>query len=243
MRRAANGAATIALVFATSLLTGCDVSGSEGATANDPAGAVVTNRAPSAQTTPATPSTTTPPVATTTGKPARGKHNGADVTFAARLVTHRAQGIEMADVLLGKRYIDPAVLSLASRLKSEQAPQIERLRGWLAGWNRPVPRPNGSPTGSAGDPVGRTPSSLPGMMSEDDMAALRRLDGVEGARLFLAMLVNHELGAIQLAAEELLHGRNGEAKKLAQTIIDTEQARARAANELLDGRMHPPGHY
>jgi uncharacterized protein (DUF305 family) len=240
MRRVSNAAVTIALVFTSGVLAACDPSASNDAAAKNRPAEVPSSRTPSAQTTS---KTTHPPVPSPTGKPAHGKHNAADVTFAANLVTHHAQGIEMANILLAKSYIDPAVRSLASRIQSDQAPQIERLRSWLTGWHRPVPAPNGSPTGSTGDPVGRVPPSLPGMMSADDMAALRRLDGVEGAQLFLAMIVNHELGAIQLAAEELIHGSSGEAKQLAQTIIDREQARVRAANELLDGRMHPPGHY
>jgi uncharacterized protein (DUF305 family) len=244
MRRATDHLVTIALVLTVGLLAGCDGSGSEGAAAKNPSGSVATSPIPSAQTTlAATSRTTPPPVPVPTGKPAHGKHNAADVLFAGNIVTHHAQGIEMAHILVGKSYIDPAVLSLASRIESDQAPQIERLRSWLTGWHRPVPAPNRSPTGSTGDLLGRVRPSLPGMMSTDDMAALRRLDGVEGAKLFLAMIVNHELGAIQLAGEELIHGRNREAHKLAQTIIDREQVRVRAANELLDGRMHPPGHY
>jgi uncharacterized protein (DUF305 family) len=240
MRRATNAAVTIAVVFAIGVLASCDSSASKEAAVKNRPEAVPSSRAPSAQTTS---KTTHPPVPSPTGKPAHGRHNAADMAFATNLVIHHTQGIEMANILLGKGYVDPAVLSLASRIESDQAPQIERLRSWLTGWHRPVPAPNGSATGSTGDLVGRVPPSLPGMMSADDMDALRRLDGVEGAKLFLAMIVNHELGAIRLAGEELIHGRNGEAKKLAQTIIDREQVRVRAANELLDGRMHPPGHY
>jgi uncharacterized protein (DUF305 family) len=240
MRHAANPAVTIALVLTTGVLAACDPTTSNDAAAKHRPAAALSSGAPSGQTTS---KTTPPPVPSPTGNPAHGRHNAADVAFAVNLVTHQAQGIEMANILLAKSYIDPAVLSIASHIESEQAPQIERLRSWLTGWHRPVPAQNGSPTGSTGNPVGRVAPALPGMMSADDMAALRRLDGVEGAQLYLAMIVNHELGAIQLAAEELIHGRNREAKKLAQTIIDRERARVRAANELLDGRMHPPGHY
>jgi uncharacterized protein (DUF305 family) len=240
MRRTANRAVTIALVFATGVLAACNASSPNNTAAKNRPAVVLTSGAPSQASTS---KTTPPPEPSPTGQPAHGRHNAADAAFAANLVTHHAQGIEMANILLAKSYIDLAVRSLASRIESEQAPQIERLRSWLTGWHRPVPAPNGSPTGSAGDPIGRVPSSLPGTMSADDMAALRRLDGVEGAQLFLAMIGNHELGAIQLAAEELIHGRNPEAKKLAQTIIEQEQVRVRDANELLDGRMHPPGHY
>jgi uncharacterized protein (DUF305 family) len=240
MRHVANPAVTIALVFATGVVAACDSSASNDAAAKSRPAAASSSGAPSGQTTS---KTAPPPVPSPTGQPAHGRHNAADAAFAVNLVSHHAQGIEMANILLAKSYIDPKVVSVASRIESEQAPQIERLRSWLTGWHRPVPAPDGSPTGGTGSPVGRVPPSLPGMMSADDMAALRRLDGVEGAQLFLAMIVNHELGAIQLAAEELIHGRNGEAKKLAQTIIDRKQARVRAANVLLDGRMHPPGHY
>jgi uncharacterized protein (DUF305 family) len=241
MTRIRSGAAAAALLVAAGLLAGCDGPGSDGAAANGSSRAAE-SRASSAPTTPATMSTPKP-APSPTGKPARGRHNKADVAFANGFVIHHAQGIEMARTLLANTDIDPAVRTLATRIIPEQSPQIERLRAWLAGWGRPVPAPNGSPTSSTSRTVGRDPSSLSGMMSADDMAALGRLDGVEGAKLFLAMLVNHELGAIQMAYLELAVGRNGEAMRLARTIVDEQQARVSAANELLDGRIHPPGNF
>jgi uncharacterized protein (DUF305 family) len=133
--------------------------------------------------------------------------------------------------------------AICCSLKSAKVPQVEQLRGWLAGWKQQVPAPNGSPTSTRewAPAAGHDVASLPGMMRADDIAALRRLDGIEAGRLYLAMMVNHELGAVQLANDELATGRSPDARKLAQSIADDQQFEVRRMNELLDGRMHPPG--
>lgn len=239
--------ATVALLAATAAIPACDGTGP----ANSPATTPITSatksntaaRAPVAPTKSAASLATATPVPVPTGKPARGPWNKADAAFAADLIAHHAQAIEIASLLLAKNYIDPAAQSSASRIKSTKVPQVEQLRGWLAGWKQPVPAPNGSPTTTRETALaaGHDEASLPGMMRADDIAALRRLDGIEAGRLYLAMMVNHELGAVQLANDELATGRNPDARKLARSIADDQQLEVGRMDELLDGRIHPPG--
>ena len=54
--------------------------------------------------------------------------------FAAMMVPHHAQAVEMSDLLLAKPDVDPTVADLATRIKSAQAPEIAQMNGWLAGW-------------------------------------------------------------------------------------------------------------
>ncbi|MGK2868189.1 MAG: DUF305 domain-containing protein, partial [Mycobacterium sp.] len=114
-----------------------------------------------------------------------GSHNDADVAFAQGMIPHHEQAIEMSDMLLGKQGVDPAVVSLAEEIKAAQAPEIEKMQGWLQQWgasSAPATSSTDMPGHSmpghdmSGGGMGDMPgmgSGGHGMMSEADMAALQ----------------------------------------------------------------------
>ncbi|MCW2804395.1 MAG: uncharacterized protein JWN06_2612 [Propionibacteriaceae bacterium] len=168
-------------------------------------------------------STPAPPSAASTS--ATGPHNEADVTFATMMIPHHAQAIEIANLMLIKSVIDPDVSSLAQRIKAAQEPEISQLRGWLAGWGASQSSPTGD-HGHGGDD---------GMLGQGDLDALEAADGTEATRLFLKDMVKHHEGAIAMAETELTEGVNPAAKRLAQTIIDTQRAEIDEMKQLPGG--------
>src|SRR5258708_17145798 len=92
-------------------------------------------------------------------------HNDADVTFAQAMLPRHTQAIEMSDTLLAKQGIDPRVTDLANQIKAAQGPQIQQMQGWLTQWGT-APMP---PISGHGD--------MSGMMSEQDMTALKDAQG------------------------------------------------------------------
>jgi len=167
------------------------------------------------------------------GTPASGPHNDADVAFATGMVPHHAQAVEMAGLLLGKDDIDPAVTELAKQIKDAQGPEIEQMRGWLAGWGAPVPAAGGG--GMDGIDHSDSGGSMPGMMSDDEMTALEDASGAAAEKLFLEQMITHHLGAVEMAKGELRDGENGDATQLAQTIIATQESEIGSMTELLGG--------
>jgi uncharacterized protein (DUF305 family) len=169
----------------------------------------------------AAPSASTPSAAST---PADGPRNDADVMFASMMIPHHQQAIEMSDMALTKDGIDASVTDLAQQIKDAQAPEIAQMQGWLAGWDAD-PGPTGmSDMDHGGD----------GTMSEADMDALDQATGSEAARLFLTGMVKHHQGAITMAQEEVANGENPDAKKLADSIITSQQAEIEKMNTLLE---------
>ena len=84
--------------------------------------------------------------------------------------------------------------------------------------------------GMAGMDHGGSPG---GMMSDTQMQQLGQVRGAEFDRMFLTMMIEHHNGAVQMAETELASGRNAEAKKLAQAIIDAQRAEIAEMNTLL----------
>ena len=157
--------------------------------------------------------------------PAAGEHNQADVMFAQGMIPHHAQAIEMSDLLLAKDGVDPAVVKLARDIKAAQTPEMEQMTGWLVGWDEDVP------TGTMGGDMGGMDMS--GMMSEEDMTALKDASGADASRLFLEQMIVHHRSAVMMAEAEMKAGLNGDAKALAAQIIKSQTSEITTMTELL----------
>ena len=148
--------------------------------------------------------------------------NDADVAFAQQMIAHHGQAIEMAE-LAPDRAESQEVKALAAQIKAAQAPEIERMTGWLQEWGEPV---EGGMERHGGD-------GMQGMMSEEQMASLEAASGAQFDELFLTQMREHHVGAVTMAEEELETGESPEAKELAQTIIDTQEAEIVEIDRLL----------
>lgn len=89
-------------------------------------------------TTSAAASTTMPTTATsgsaaTAGSSSAGDHNDADVLFAQQMIVHHQGAIAMAEVA-ATRAGNQQVKDLAATIKAAQAPEIEKMTGWLQDW-------------------------------------------------------------------------------------------------------------
>jgi uncharacterized protein (DUF305 family) len=163
-------------------------------------------------------STMTMPGATNTSP---GEHNVADVTFATDMIPHHRQAIQMADTASTKA-VNAEVKSLATKIKSAQAPEIAQMSDWLTGWGSPLPGTSMRPG-----------MSMPGMMSEADMTSLGKASGTEFDRMWVEMMIKHHSGAIAMARTELAQGKNTDAKALAQSIITGQSAEIAQLRTLL----------
>ena len=160
-------------------------------------------------------------------------HNDADVAFAQGMIPHHQQAIEMSDMLLAKQGIDPRVVSLANQIKAAQGPEIETMQRWLADWGvaTTTMSPGGGMPSMPGHDMGAMGGS--GMMSEQDMAALRDAQGVEASKLFLTQMIEHHKGAITMAQTEVDKGQFPPAVELARSIITSQQKEIDTMQQLL----------
>lgn len=161
---------------------------------------------------------------TSAGPAAAGPHNSADVSFATDMIPHHGQAIEMADLAVSKA-TNPQVKAFATQIKAAQAPEIQKMSGWLAGWGSPVP--NASMT------AGMPGMAMPGEMSASDMQALNSADGAAFDKMWTEMMIKHHTGAIDMAKTETAAGQNAEAKSLAQSITTSQSTEIGQLRKLL----------
>jgi uncharacterized protein (DUF305 family) len=151
-------------------------------------------------------------------------HNDADVMFAQHMIPHHQQAVEMSDTLLAKQGIDPRVTELANQIKAAQGPEIQQMQGWLTQWGTP----SMPPMSGHGDMPG-----MSGMMSEQDMTALKDAQGVDAGKLFLTQMIAHHEGAITMAQSEIKDGQYPPAVAMAHAIVTTQQQEIDTMNGVL----------
>jgi uncharacterized protein (DUF305 family) len=151
-------------------------------------------------------------------------HNDTDVMFAQHMIPHHTQAVEMSDMVLGKQGIDPRVTELATQIKAAQGPEIQQMHGWLTQWGTPAM----PPMSGHGDMPG-----MSGMMSEQNMTALKDAQGVDASKLFLTQMIAHHEGAITMAQTEIKDGQYVPAVEMARAIVTTQQQEIDTMNGIL----------
>jgi uncharacterized protein (DUF305 family) len=165
---------------------------------------------------------TLPPDATVPSAP----FNDADASFMRMMIPHHAQALEMSE-LARTRASDEAVLSLARRIEGAQGPEIRSMSSWLASRDLALPE-----TADQADHSGHSAGSMAGMLTEAQMAELEAARGPEFDRLYLAGMIQHHQGAVDMAGEELEAGSDLLALELAADISTGQLAEIRRMEDL-----------
>ena len=142
------------------------------------------------------------------------EYSANDQMFAAMMVPHHEQAIEMSDLALTKSSNDE-ILALAQEIKDAQTPEIDQMKSW-----------GGSMMGSHAGHM------MDGMLSDDEMTELRDATGADFDRLFLIGMIKHHEGAIDMA-QMVVGSENAEVASLANSIITAQRAEIERMKVLL----------
>jgi uncharacterized protein (DUF305 family) len=120
----------------------------------------------------------------------------ADVDFMAGMIPHHAQAVIMAG-WAPSHGARKDVAILCERIVVEQRDEIAMMQGWLRDRGQIVP--DATSTRHKMKMNGMEHEMLmPGMMSDEEMAALDAARGPEFDRLFLIGMIKHHQGAIDM---------------------------------------------
>jgi uncharacterized protein (DUF305 family) len=153
--------------------------------------------------------------------------NEADVEFAQGMIAHHEQAIEMAEIALDPTVGASAeVVDLATRIQAAQDPEVVLMTGWLTAAGESV-------TMDTSD--GHDMSSMPGMMSADQMDEMAAMTGADFDQMWLTMMIAHHEGAISQSETVKADGSNADVLLLADQIIAAQQAEINEMKALLEG--------
>jgi uncharacterized protein (DUF305 family) len=143
---------------------------------------------------PGNPSRTLPPSTRATLPP----RSQADVEFMQGMIMHHSQAIQMTALILSHTE-NKYLRSLGARISSSQSDEIKFMRRWLAARGEPV---SIADPGMSGMDMSRQPMALmPGMLTPEQMEALRKAKGAEFDDLFLTGMIQHHNGALTMVKD------------------------------------------
>jgi uncharacterized protein (DUF305 family) len=143
---------------------------------------------------PGKPSRTLPPSTRATLPP----RSQADVEFMQGMIMHHAQAVEMT-ALMASHTENKELRSLGARISSSQSDEIRFMRRWLAARGEPLSLATPEMPGMD---MAREPMALmPGMLTAEQMEALRKAKGTEFDHLFLTGMIQHHDGALTMVRD------------------------------------------
>jgi uncharacterized protein (DUF305 family) len=135
------------------------------------------------------------PASTTAKLPLRSQ---ADVEFMQGMIMHHAQAVEMT-ALIASHTANKDLRSLGARISSSQTDEIKFMRRWLAarGESVSMAMPGMPDMDISGHPM----ALMPGMLTPDQMEALRKAKDNQFDRLFLTGMIQHHNGALTMVKD------------------------------------------
>jgi uncharacterized protein (DUF305 family) len=149
-----------------------------------------------------------------TSEQSNSEFSPSDVNFAEMMIPHHEQAIEMSEIAF-KNTMNSEILQLAQEIKDAQAPEIDLMKSW------------------AGVKVStHAGHMMDGMLSEDELNALREATGAEFDRLFLQGMIKHHQGAIEMAMD-VKNSNSMVVADLSAAIIKQQEIEITRMEELL----------
>jgi len=185
---------------------------------------------------PGKPSKTLPPSTKATLPPL----SQADVEFMQGMIMHHAQAVEMT-ALIPSHTENKDVRSLGARISSSQSDEIKFMRRWLAsrGEATSMAMPGMSATAdeSGMDKAGEPMALMPGMLTPEQMEALRNAKGAEFDKIFLTGMIQHHNGAL-IMVKDLFDtagaGQDAELFNFATDVDSGQRAEIRIMQSMLE---------
>jgi uncharacterized protein (DUF305 family) len=172
-----------------------------------------------------------------------------DRDFVAMMIPHHQGAIDMSEAELGYGH-NELILRIDQEIVAEELQEIATMRA--ASGDKLTPAEAGLAGSSAGasplPAAGAAPPSLKTekpFLAEDDAAMMKMMDDMavkpsgDVDRDFVAMMVQHHQGAIDMAQAELRYGHDARLKRVAQEIV-VDQIQEIALMRLAVGEPLPP---
>jgi uncharacterized protein (DUF305 family) len=120
------------------------------------------------------------------------------VQFMQGMIMHHAQAVEMT-ALIESHTENKDLRSLGARISRSQSDEIKFMKRWLASRGQPISEamPDMHHMKMSHEPM----ALMPGMLTSEQMEALRKAKGAEFDHLFLTGMIQHHGGALTMVKE------------------------------------------
>jgi uncharacterized protein (DUF305 family) len=167
----------------------------------------------------------------------------ADVQFMQGMIMHHAQAVEMT-ALIESHTENKDVTSLGARISRSQSDEIKFMKRWLASRGQPISQAMHDMRDMKATHDMRDMKMshehmalMPGMLTSEQMEALRKAKGAEFDRLFLTGMIQHHGGAL-IMVKDLFDtagaGQDAELFNFATDVDSGQRAEIRIMQNMLE---------
>lgn len=158
----------------------------------------------------------------------------ADVEFMQGMIMHHSQAVEMT-ALIPSHTDNKDVRAIGAKISSSQADEIRMMQRWLAARGQPTSMEMPGMPGM--DMAGNSMALMPGMLTPEQMTALRKARGQKFDRLFLSGMIQHHGGALVMV-KDLFNspgaGQDAEIFNFATDVDNSQRAEIRIMQKMLE---------
>lgn len=158
----------------------------------------------------------------------------ADVEFMQGMIMHHQQAVEMT-ALIPSHTENKNLHSLGAKISSSQSSEIRFMQRWLAARGEPLSM--AMPGMPDMDRSGRPMALMPGMLSPEQMDALRKSKGPDFDRLFLTGMIQHHNGALTMVKDLFDTAGAGQDADLFNFATDADNTQ-RAEIKIMESMLH-----
>ncbi|MDR3080109.1 MAG: DUF305 domain-containing protein [Streptomyces sp.] len=164
-------------------------------------------------------------------------NRSAEAGFARDMAVHHQQAVEMS-FIVRDRTGDEDVRTLAYDVINTQANQRGMLLGRLEGWGLSRTSSEAPMTwmGHGSVHEAKDGSLMPGMATNTQLDQLRKAEGKDAEVLYLRLMTAHHKGGVDMARAAVKRADDARVKRLAQTMVDGQQAEVDLMADMLAQR-------
>ena len=161
----------------------------------------------------------------------------AEIEFMQGMIMHHSQAVEMT-AMIASHTGNKDLRSLGARISSSQSDEIKFMQRWLAGWGESIsmPMPGMQGMNMPGQSM-QSMTLMPGMLTAEQMNALKNAKGAEFDRLFLTGMIQHHNGAL-IMVKDLFNtagaGQNADVFDFATDADNTQRVEIRIMQSMLE---------
>jgi uncharacterized protein (DUF305 family) len=169
--------------------------------------------------------------------------------FSRDMQTHHNQGVELAFIVRDLTEAED-VRTLAYDIATTQATQSGMMYGWLQEWGLSQAGSEPSMTWMTRAPLGdedghehtggtsahEPGAPMPGLATDEQIATLKTLSGVDAEIFFLQLMIAHHTGAVEMADAVLARSTNSTVTTFANGVVASQQSEIDLMESMLADR-------
>lgn len=145
-----------------------------------------------------------------------------DIEFMQGMITHHAQAVEMT-ALIESHTANKDLQLLGARISKSQSAEIDFMKRWLTTRGEPIAPAMADMPGMQMPGMDMSSHHLmPGMLTPQQMNALRNAKGAEFDRLFLTGMIQHHNGALIMVKDLFDNAGTGQDADLFNFVTDVD---------------------